>query len=174
MGAVRLPEGMPDKVIIQKATDGLMRGFFVPGSMLAITDQAKPDVDVVINLHQCVAGNSGFFKQLWMSAWDLIAQLSLNGVQHGLFYSTGKDGGQPKWEVELMGAMIQFPMALEKCGLSTDMQTMLTDAIQSLKDVNVKLKIPTGQHATPNTADIMAKAVKDWTNWDFEGFGYQM
>lgn len=70
--------------------------------------------------------------------------------------------------------MMQFPMALEKCGLSTDMQTMLTDAIESLKDVKVKLTIPIGQHATPNTADIMAKAVEDWTNWNFESFGYQM
>merc|ERR1712070_503553 len=70
--------------------------------------------------------------------------------------------------------MMQFPMALQKCGLSTEMQTMLTDAIQSLNDVKVQLKIPMGQHATPNTADIMAKAVEDWTNWDFEAFGYQM
>jgi len=174
--ATTLPEGIPEEVIIQKATDGLMRGFFIPGAAVEITDTAYPDLDVNIDLHKCIAGNSGFFKEIWMSTWDLIAQLSVNAQQHnlGAMFQPNPQGGQPKWSGELMIAMMQFPMALTKCGLSPDMQTMFNEALQSLNDVNVQFKMPRDKFQAPDTAAKMAKAVEAWTNWDFERFGYEL
>lgn len=176
----RLPEGIPEQVIIQKATDGLMKGFFVSGSAVEITDKAYPDIDIVINLHRCIAGNSPFFKELWMSAWDLFAQLSVNAQQHGLFSANqngpgmGQPQGQPKWSGELMVAMMQFPVALEKCGIAQDMQDMFMEAIKSLNDVQVQFKFPDTQFTATEAPDRMARAVEAWTNWDFEGFGFEL
>jgi len=182
--ATFLPEGVPEEVIIQKATDGLMRGFFVSGSAVEITDTAYPDVDVVINLHQCIAGNSAFFKEIWMATWDLIAQLSVNAQQHnlGAMFQAQPGQGQPKWSGELMIAMMQFPMALQRCGVSADMQNEFMEAVNSLNDVKVQFRMPhdqftqkegAAQDATYTTAK-MAKAVEAWTNWDFERFGYEL
>jgi len=172
----RLPEGLPVEEMIQKATDGLMRGFFVSGSSVEITDTAQPDVDIVINLHQCIAGNSAFFKELWMAAWDLIAQLSMNGGQHGLGnpFQPQEGQDQPKWSGELMVAMMQFPMALSKCGVAQDMQTMLMEAIKTLSAVKVRFQFPDDRVHGEEAADKMAKAVEAWTNWNFEGFGYEL
>jgi len=183
--ATALPEGMPDEVIIQKATDGLMRGFFVSGSAIEITDTAYPDMDIVVNLHRCIAGNSEFFKELWMATWDLIAQLALNGQQHDLgkvfgdMMGSQHGGGQPKWAGEFMVAMMQFPMALSRCGVGEDIQLMFTEAIKSLKDLKVQFKFPHAQVQSPSAqaeeaSNQMAKAVEAWTNWDFEGFGYEL
>jgi hypothetical protein len=181
--ATRLPEGVPEQAIIQKCTDGLMKGFFVRGTAVEITDTAHPDVDIVINLHQCIAGNSEFFKELWMAAWDLIAKLSANGAQHGLdIFQQQAGDAQPKWAGELMVAMMQFPMAITKCGVSQDVQQMFMEAIQSLSSLKVKFSIPGSQHMDQGTwqadakesTEKMAKAVEAWTNWDFEGFGYEL
>jgi len=171
--AVRLPEGEPQEVIIQKATDGLMKGFFVSGSALEITDAAHPDLDIRINLHSCIAGNAQFVKELWMSAWDLIAQLSINGIQ-ALSLSPDGEQGQPKWSGELMTAMMQFPMAMSKCGLTGDMQTMFTEAIDSLSDLKVQFYFPKEHFHTKEATEKMAKAVEAWTNWNFDQFGYEL
>jgi hypothetical protein len=186
--AASLPEGIPDQVIIQKATDGLMKGFFVRGSAVEVTDTAYPDLDIVVNLHRCIAGNSEFFKERWMAAWDLIAQLSVNAHQHGLdmkqfgeMFTQGQQGGkgQPKWSGELMIAMMQFPMALQRCGMGQNSQTMLMEAIKTLGDLHVQFKFPHSMNINPSVqaeraTAKMAKAVKAWTDWDFERFGYEL
>jgi hypothetical protein len=178
----QLPEGVPEEAIIQEATQGLMDGFFVQGSAVEITDTAHPDVDVIIDLHQCIAGNSDFFKEIWMALWNLFAQLSINGVQHG-FLNTFNMGGnhQPKWAGELMVAMMQFPMAMEKCGVDSSKQKMFLEAVQTLQDLRVHVHMPDDRFRSENddkkteeTTARMAKAVEDFTKWDFEGFGYEV
>jgi hypothetical protein len=174
----RLPEGVPDKVIIQKATDGLMRGFFVPGSSVEITDTAHPDIDINIDLHQCVAANSEFFKEVWMATWDLIAQLSVNAGQHGFAGVTQmfQQGGpeQSKWSGELMIAMMQFPMALGNCGMSADMQNMFMEALKSLPQLHMHFTFPSDHLEPTRVSSSMAEAVVAWSNWDFEKFGYRL
>jgi hypothetical protein len=174
--AVTLPEGVPEEKIIQKATDGLFRGFFTRGAEVDITDSAHPDVNIDINLHRCIAGNSEFFKEIWLAAWNLIAQLSANAQQHQMFKwdMSGSGGKQPKWAGELMVAMMQFPMALSKCGVSSGMQSMLMEAIQSLNDVHVQFQFPHDQFDPEDATKKMAKAVEAWTNFDFERFGYEL
>jgi hypothetical protein len=171
--ATRLPEGMPQEEIIQECTDGLMKGFFASGSAIEITDAAHPDVDIVIDLHTCIAGNSAFFKELWLAAWNLVAQLALNGDQHE-FGSAHQQRGQPKWEGELMVAMMQFPTALSNCGMDQSIQAMFSEAINSLSQVNAKIQFPNGNFKSNAAADEMAKAVEAWTTWNFEAFGYQL
>lgn len=170
-GSSSLPEGVPEEDIIQKATEGLMDGFFVRGTRLEVTDTANADVNIVVDLHRCIAGNSMFFKELWMAAWNLFAQISIHKEKHGL---EPKQQGQPKWQGELMVAMMQIPMALQKCGVSPDMQRMLMEAIQFLQGLKVHFDFPgqpvNGEEAT----ELMAKAVQAWTDWDFEKFGYEL
>jgi hypothetical protein len=178
--ATRLPEGIPEEVIIQQATDGLMKGFFKQGASMEITDTAHPDIDVVVDLHECIAGNSQFFKELWMTAWDLIAQLSINAEQHGLagvteMFQQPQGQAQSKWSGELMVAMMQFPMALTKCNISEEKQSMFMEAIQSLGDLKIKFTMPNSAHiqAAQETKQ-MAKAVEAWTKFDFEAFGFEL
>jgi len=186
MNGTALPEGVPEEDIIQQSTAGLMKGFFVQGASVEITDTSHPDIDVVVDLHQCIAGNSEFFKELWMAAWDLIAQFSVNAQEHG--FVGGLQGlaaqpgqGQPKWSGELMIAMMQFPMALSKCGVNQQMQDTFMEAIKSLGDIRVQFQFPstplTGATATGEATEVtdkMAKAVQAWTNWNFEKFGFEL
>lgn len=182
-----LPEGMPDDVVIQKCTDGLMKGFFVEGSAVEITDTVHPDIDVTIDLHQCIAGNSDFFKELWEAAWNLIASLSMNAEQHGLdIKKMGQafqrnDGKQPKWAGELMIAMMQFPMALSRCGVAQQMQDQFMEALQSLNSLRVQVRLPDDRFRaaddatkTEETTARMAKAVEAFTKWNFEEFGFEI
>jgi hypothetical protein len=175
--ATRLPEGVPKQEIIQKTTDGLMKGFFVRGSLVQVTDKSHPDVNIVVDLHQCIAGNSPFFKELWLAAWNLVAQLSMNGEQHGFGVhqpQRSPQRGPPKWQGELMVAMMQLPTALSNCGVSQDIQTMFTEAIESLRDIDIRIRFPHGTFNPNAEADEMAKAVEAWTNWNFEDFGYEL
>merc|ERR1719355_516412 len=70
--------------------------------------------------------------------------------------------------------MMQLPTALSNCGVSEDLQTMLTEAIQSLGDVKVQMQFPRAQLDGNTVADEMAQAVEAWTNWNFKGFGYEL
>jgi len=173
--ATRLPEGVPDRVIIQQAMDGLVSGFFVDGVAMEITDTAHPDVDIKIDLHQCMAGNEAFFKGIWMALWQLIAQLSANGMSGiGDMFQPHGQQGQPKWAGGLMVAMMQFPMALERCGINANMQQMLMEAVKSLQDLNVHFTVPQDQIQTEQATKEMAKAVEAWTNWNFKQFGFEL
>lgn len=152
-----------------------MKGFFARGSGIEITDKANPNVDIVIDLHQCIAGNSAFFREIWLSAWNLFAQLSVNKHQHGLgIMRPQENGAQPKWEGELMVALMQFPTALANCGVAQDVQTMFMEAVKSLDQVNVQIRFPHDKFAAQSAADDMAKAVESWTQWNFKGFGYEL
>jgi len=172
-GSAGLPEGVPEQEIIQKCTSGLMKGFFVEGSAVKITDTQAPDVDIEIDLHQCIAGNQAFFKEIWLAMWDLIAKLSTNGFSQGLASMTNGTS-QPKWAGELMIAMMQFPMALNKCGLAADTQNMLMDAIQSLNAVKVQFRFPDDRFRADDATTKMAQAVEAWTNFQFQEFGYEL
>merc|ERR1719506_1095826 len=180
----RLPEGVPEEDIIQATTQGLMAGFFVRGAGVEITDQAAPNVDIQLDLHRCIAGNKEFFKEAWLAMWNLFAQLSVNmagtdGLHNiqdfaNMFNMKSSDGSQPKWMGEMMIAMMQVPMALNRCNIDGDTQQMFMEAIKSMKFVNVHFLFPkhtmTGDEATKR----MAKAVEAWTNWNFKEFGRQI
>jgi len=178
----RLPEGVPEEAIIQETTQGLMDGFFTRGTGVEITDQKAPDVDIQLDLHRCIAGNDEFFKEGWLAMWNLIAQLSANGAQHGIKgiqdlmmgKTANANGGQPKWMGEMMIAMMQVPLALNRCNIGVDTQQMFMEAIKSMKSVKVHFLFPdhkiTGDEATKR----MAKAVESWTNWNFKEFGKQI
>jgi hypothetical protein len=174
--AIRLPEGVPQEEIIQQTTEGLMDGFFVQGSGMTITDSASATVHVSVDLHQCIAKNSEFFKEIWMGLWNLIAQLAANGLQHDMaqMFSPQSGQGQPKWMSEMMIAMMQLPMALEKCGLSMGMQNMFMEAVKTLGNLQVHFAFPTDDFQAADATKKMAKAVEAWTNWNFEKFGSEL
>merc|ERR1712110_196545 len=69
--------------------------------------------------------------------------------------------------------MARFPMALEKCNIDARTQKMLSEAIYSLKDVQLKFLLPRDAIGD-SAAEEMAKAVDAWTKWDFKGFGKEL
>lgn len=120
-----------------------------------------------------------------MGLWHLVAQLAVNGHQHGLDTMLGSEiqqqqmlesqsQSQPKWAGELMIALLQFPMALQRCGIGSSTQRMFLNAIHSLKDVHVRAVFPEDRIQAMKATDRMARAVKAWTNWDFKNFGKQV
>lgn len=167
----KLPEGVPEERIIQETTAGLMEGFFATGSGVTITDAANPRVDISLNLHKCIAGNSAFFKDIFMGLWSAIAQMSANKEQHGL---DGRQTIQTSWTNELMMAMAQFPMALDRCNVGPRTEEMLSEAIYSLKDLQVNIKFPSTRFTSEYATKEMAKAVEAWTKWEFEDFGKEL
>lgn len=174
--AIRLPEGVPQKAIIGDTTEGLMAGFFVRSSAMSITDTAAANVHINVDLHQCIANNHEFFKEIWLAMWNLIAQLAANGLQHDManMFSTQSGKQQPKWMSEMMIALMQFPMALQKCGLSMDMQNMFMDAIKTIGNLQVHFTFPRDTIEGVDASQKMAKAVEAWTNWNFKSFGYEL
>jgi len=191
-GTKSLPEGMPQKDIIQQATEGLMAGFFVKGSGIRITDTVDPKVNINLDLNRCVTGNSAFFKQLWTGLWHLVAQLATNGDQHDLgtvpgqippdptappmspLGTTVNGRKQPRWTGELMIALLQFPMAMQKCGIDDKTQRMFARAVSSLRYVKLKAVFPRDKIQASTATGGMARAVKAWTNWQFRTFGKEI
>jgi hypothetical protein len=165
----QLPEGVPEEQIIQRTTEGLMDGFFVGGSSMKITDSIRPNVDIRLNLHRCIAGNEHFFKEIFLALWNAIAQFSANGENHDLGAST--EGGTPKWTGELMIALMQLPTALQRCNIDAETQGMLMESIQTLGDLKVDMKFPKGRVTIDEISKQMAKAVEAWTEWHFKEFG---
>jgi hypothetical protein len=149
-----------------------MDGFFVGGSSMEVTDSARPDVDIRLDLHRCVAGNQAFFKEIFLSIWHAIAQFSMNGEQHGL--GLPKAEGTPKWTGELMIALMQLPAALERCDIDTEHQSMLMEAIQTLGNLQVHMRFPQRATSLQEISSRMAKAVEQWTDWHFTQFGEEI
>merc|ERR1719198_611409 len=73
-----------------------------------------------------------------------------------------------------MIALMQFPTALANCGVAQDVQEMFQEAIKTLGDMKVQVNIPRDQVNGNTVADDMAQAVEAWTNWNFQGFGYEI
>jgi hypothetical protein len=173
----KLPEGVPEETIIQQVSEGVMEGFFVGGSEVRITDRVRPDVDIDLNLHTCIAGNQPFFKEIFLALWNAIAQFSLNIGKHGL--GSGQAGmasssGTPQWTGELMVALMQLPAALDKCDVDADTQSMLMEAIQTLPELKVQVEFPAARARVDEITKRMAKAVEDWTDWEFDDFGKEL
>jgi len=166
-----LPEGMPEKKLIADASDGLMDGFFAGGSNILITDDLKSDVHLRVDLHQCIANNGKFFREIWMGIWDLIAKFAVNKDQHGLLDS---DAGSSAWNGELMMSLMLLPNALEKCNINPQAQHMLLEAIQTMGHVHVKMNFPDDKINAKDGSLKVGKAVEAWTNWDFHKFGLEL
>jgi hypothetical protein len=168
-----LPEGVPEKEVIQQASEGIMEGFFVGGSSMVVTDSARPDVNIHLDLHHCIVGNEPFFKQIFLSIWKAIAQFSANGDQHGLQVTSSAEGS-PKWGAELMLALVQLPSALQRCDIDSDTQHMLMESIQTLGQVHAQFVFPQGKASVDEISQRMVKAVEYWTKWDFKKFGDEL
>jgi hypothetical protein len=167
----KLPEGVPEKEIIEETTAGLMDGFFSTGSDVEITDAADTRVDINLDLHRCVAGNSDFFKDIFMGLWSLVAQMSANKEQHGL---DGKTQAQSAWTNELMSALAQLPIVLQRCNVGPQTEGMMSEAIQSLTQLQVNIKFPSKGFSPKFATEEMAKAVDAWTKWKFKDFGMEL
>merc|ERR1711972_527975 len=102
---------------------------------------------------------------------------SINAEQHDLQGGLGgvNNTGTPKWTGELMIALMQLPMALQKCNIDEDTQNMLMEAIQTVGQLRVNMSFPGSQHfKVKEITDRMAKAVEAWTNWNFKRFGIEL
>jgi len=175
--ATGLPEGLPERVVIQQAVDGLLAGFFVADTAMKITDTAHSDVAIRVDLHECMAGDAGEgpILGIWMALWQLVAQLSVVPIQDlGDMFQPDGQVGQPKWAGELTIEMMQFTMALSRCGINANDQQMLVEAVKTLQDLKVHFTFPQDRIQAEEATVKMAKAVEAWTNWDFKQFGFEL
>jgi len=172
-----LPEGVPEEDVIRKTTEGIMSGFFIRGEELEITDTADPNVDIEIDLHNCIAGNRPFFKEIFRSMWHAMAQFSANGEQHGLDGLAQQPGqGTPKWTGELMVAMLQLPTALQQCGMGFDNEQMIGEALKTMGSLKFEFHMPHQKASHPLRAigDRMARGVTAWSQWHFHEYGHEI
>merc|ERR1712161_148007 len=80
---------------------------------------------------------------IWMALWQLIAQLSVVPIQDlGDMFQPDGQVGQPKWAGELTIEMMQFTMALSRCGINANDQQMLVEAVKTLQDLKVHFTFP--------------------------------
>lgn len=165
-----LPEGVPEEKVIRETAEGLLSGFFGNGAWLEITDAARPDVDLRLDLHSCIAYNRPFFKEIWLALWNVFAQLSLNLKQHK-FSITAAKGGSHRWTGDLMVALMQLPTVLARCNINKDTESMLGEALQTLGQLQVHMGLPVGSTKKKDLAETIALSVSAWTHWDFRTFG---
>jgi len=175
-----LPEGMPKSRIIAEVTSGVMNGFFVEGSELTIKDLAAPNVDIKIDLHDCIAENELFFQSAFRGVWTVIAQMATNKGQFGHLFDVFKGTQNARRLVqqhvsdgmsELALAMVQIPGALRKCNIDKDTEDMLSDAIKSLQWARFDFDFPKEKLNEKEVRELMARAVESWTRFRFEDFG---
>jgi len=166
-----LPEGLHKKKVIADATEGLMKGFFAGGSSILLTDDLKKDVHLKIDLHQCIAENQEFFKDIWLGVWDLIAKFAANKEQH---FDLGSGALSSQAQSELMMALMQLPTALANCNINADAQRMILEALQTMGHVHMKVKFPDDKIDAKDGTEKVAKAMEAWTNWDFSEFGMEL
>jgi len=169
-----LPEGVPENEVIEQTSEGLLDGFFVGGASIEITDSARPDVDIRLDLYRCIGGNEPFFKEIFLSIWNAIAQFSVDGEQHGLQYAWLERGSSPQWTDDLMLALMQIPSALERCDIDAETQSMLMESIQTLGQVHASIELPKGKSNMDQISRKMVSAVNYWTEWDFKKFGEEL
>lgn len=166
-----LPEGVPKHKIIEDVMRGLTKGFFVQGTGVTMTDLAAPDVDIYIDLHKCIADNQMFFDMIFTSAWKLFAQMAANKDQFGLGKNPFQGDFSAAWMGDLAMAMVQIPLALHKCNVTSQTQQMMGEAVKSLKYAQVKFELPEERFSKKAVKLLMARAVESWTRWRFEDFG---
>jgi len=166
-----IPEGIPKEEAVEKVMQGFFEGFAAQGMNLIVKDSDDPRVDIRIDLHRCIAGNSKFFRTVWAGAWHLFASMSMNPDQHDF----GIDRREaPKWKGEFMLAMLQIPTALLRCGIDTETEAMLMEAVKALRDMDVTMTFPDDISNAKTATEKVAKAVEAWTNHSFANFGSEI
>jgi len=78
--------------------------------------------------------------------------------------------------------MMQIPMALRKCNIDSEIEAMLMEGFQHMlhSDFSEHVKFNFGPKHVNNGAAAkeikrkLARAVEDWKDWDFHGFGSEL
>jgi hypothetical protein len=176
-----LPEGAPEQEIIDRVMKGVLSGFLAEGSWLNSTETIYPNAQIAFDAHKCSDIDAGFMRTVWYNVWTLFAKLSLNQDKHGLGPLLNittenlepglKEKAEPKWAGELMVALLKFPEALKRCGVANRVQKIFTDAVLSLRYMYAVVRKPDD---TVQAQDRMRRAVEDWTNAEYVGFGRQI
>jgi len=176
----QLPEGPAENEAIQDATEGLMRGFLNRGDKMIVTDAADPSVYIAVDLHKCLGDNRDFFRSVWTSAWTLVASMAANKEQ----YHLAKDFGAPDARghpgeaiAEMTLTLMQIPLALKKCNLNQETEGMLLAAFRSLNATHIRFNFGQAVDSNVMAKDIkmkLARAVDDWKDQDFRGFGSEL
>jgi len=177
---IQLPEGPAENEAIQDATDGFMRGFLNKGDEMIVTDAADPSVYIAVDLQKCLGDNRDFFRAVWTSAWTLVASMSANKEQ----YDLAKDFGAPDARghsgeaiAEMTFTMMQIPLALQKCSVNQETEAMLVAAFHSINATRIRFNFGQTVDSNARAKEIkmkLARAVDDWKDLDFRGFGSEL
>lgn len=174
-GAVVLPEGLPKEEVISEITEGIAAGFLPSGSQMIITDAAKPDVKVDIDLNACIVMNNQLFKEVFESLWTLCAQLAANAEQHQFGLNGTQMSGAPVWVNELLLAFMRVPTALTRCGLmDSDSEDMFHEALSTLGSIRFNFKFPDDKIQADKATEQVALAIKFFSKREFKLFGKEL
>jgi len=159
-----LPEGLPDDKQIANLTSGFLQGFFGKGTFLNVHLAKDPNNPLNVDMHNCVQKNVAFFQQIWGAGAFLFEQkaagVSSTPSQGGL----DSDAGRIQFGTTLAFTMMEMPSAMSKCGISSEQQSMIMDAVKSMgAGVSTKVQLPGMNVSKTQLTDDFAALMKEWS-----------
>jgi len=173
--APELPEGDLTLPQIVNMSAGMLEGFFGKGFELDVTSTKKlaampamsletlladdgaasqkpvaKRLDLHIDLHTCVKRNLPLFQSVLAVVTRLFA------VQDAA----------PVPNVQALGMMVlgELPKALKRCGVDSEEEQMLMEAVEALDQLRLRVRMPHGTELSiDHAAEVLKQAVKDWS-----------
>lgn len=173
-------QALPNASILVNITDTFLESFFGPGMALHVREFGANITDVVddfrINLHRCFGENADLVKKMWASTMEVFRAQAQKSLDKKVGASEKKEDDDLR--KTLTYDMMQIPLALSKCDLDEERQTMMKDAFLGLSDGSLSLSIHTpGQVSSYSVEDHLARTVECWRNIQQDGglsFGHAL
>jgi hypothetical protein len=195
-GAVELvlPEGMAKTEVGEAVANGVIEGIFVRGTTVRLTSTVDSTIDVIIDLHECVAKEAPYFSAAVNSLYLAVSQITTNieqwqlqqkGIKTGYVGSGGGHqhpsilgGEMPKlnWMNQMSGVMTNIPTLMSRCGLGAQ-RTALSKAFKSMNTITMAFTIPgpkTRAEASTAAAIKFEQATQAWKVGGYKLFGQEL
>eukprot|EP00446_Apocalathium_sp_SHHI-4_P064860 CAMPEP_0177524032 /NCGR_PEP_ID=MMETSP0369-20130122/49734_1 /TAXON_ID=447022 ORGANISM="Scrippsiella hangoei-like, Strain SHHI-4" /NCGR_SAMPLE_ID=MMETSP0369 /ASSEMBLY_ACC=CAM_ASM_000364 /LENGTH=353 /DNA_ID=CAMNT_0019003963 /DNA_START=13 /DNA_END=1074 /DNA_ORIENTATION=+ len=167
-----MPEAMPGDKEIGNLTSGFLQGFFGKGTYLNVNLAKDPNNPLRIDMQQCVQQNVPFFQQIWGAGMFLFAQKAV-GVSPTP--SSTSNAGRIQFGTTLAFTMMEMPSAMGKCGISSEQQSMIMDAVKSMgTGVNTKVQLPGATVTRDQMTTDFASVMREWSAGHWFATGGQL
>jgi len=162
----------PTPKAIEEMSDGLVQGFFGPGSGLVVTADLAPSSqgkELHVHLRSCVSGNVEFFQTVWSATWLFFAQMA---AANRTLLANGTTAGKDKrWQGPLAAALLEMPKALQHCNIPEKGREMLLDSLQALGKLHLRVDLSEKQLQSREISVNLESAVQDWSRGRWHNFG---
>mmetsp|Transcript_53562 Transcript_53562/g.96102 ORF Transcript_53562/g.96102 Transcript_53562/m.96102 type:complete len:631 (+) Transcript_53562:88-1980(+) len=150
-GTSSLSQGLPDKATMGNVTAAMMTGFFGGGTATVKTPEATWDV----NLNDCVGKNIPLLQYMASNIFKLPGTQSSSSAATpsaaSSDFSSGSAGTSAGSQA-MMYAALQLPAAAKQCGIGTEQQTALKDALASSTLPKLDVDLPTASSMSKTQA----------------------